>query len=35
MSDVPFFPRGVADLTKNQNTVELGLIYVFDIHEAR
>lgn len=35
MSDVPFFPRGMAELMKNQSTVELGLIYVFDIHEAR
>ncbi|HET9180233.1 MAG TPA: outer membrane beta-barrel protein [Terriglobia bacterium] len=34
MSDVPFFRRSV-DLTKNQNTMELGLIYVFDIHGAR
>ena len=34
MSDVPFFPRGVADLTKNQNTMDLGLMYVFDIHGA-
>lgn len=35
MSDVPFFPRGVAELTKNQNTMDLGLMYVFDIHGAR
>ena len=35
MSDVPVFPRGVAELTKNQNTLELGLMYVFDIHGAR
>lgn len=35
MSDVPFFPRGVAELTKNQNTLDLGLMYVFDIHGAR
>jgi Putative beta-barrel porin-2, OmpL-like. bbp2 len=34
MSDVPFFPRGVAELTKNQNTLELGLMYVFNIHGA-
>ena len=34
MSNVPFFPRGVADLTKNQNTLELGLMYVFSIHGA-
>ena len=35
MSNEPFFPRGVAELTKNQNTLELGLMYVFDIHGAR
>ena len=35
MSDVPFFPRGVADLSKNQNTLELGLTYVFNIHGAQ
>ncbi|HXH49090.1 MAG TPA: porin [Terriglobia bacterium] len=35
MSDAPFFPRGVADLAKNQNTMDLGLIYVFDIHGAK
>lgn len=35
MSDVPFFPRGVAEATKNQNTVDMGLMYVFDIHGAR
>lgn len=35
MSDVPYFPRGVAELTKNQNTMDLGLMYVFDIHGAR
>jgi len=34
MSNVAFFPRGVADLTKNQNTLELGLMYVFNIHGA-
>jgi len=34
MSNVPFFPRGVAELTKNQNTLELGLMYVFNIHGA-
>ncbi|HEX5410226.1 MAG TPA: porin [Terriglobia bacterium] len=34
-SDVPFFPRGVAELKKNQNTMELGLIYAFDIHAAK
>ena len=34
MSNVPFFPRGVAELTKNQNTLELGLMYVFSIHGA-
>ncbi|HKT10742.1 MAG TPA: outer membrane beta-barrel protein [Terriglobia bacterium] len=32
MSDVPFFPRGAADLAKNQNTLELGLMYVFSLH---
>jgi Putative beta-barrel porin-2, OmpL-like. bbp2 len=35
MSDAPFFPRGVADLSKNQNTVDVGLMYVFDIHGAK
>ena len=35
MSDVPFFPRGVADLSKNQNTADIGLMYVFDIYGAR
>jgi Putative beta-barrel porin-2, OmpL-like. bbp2 len=35
MSDAPFFPRGVADLTKNQDTMDLGLMYVFDIHGAK
>ena len=35
MSNAPFFPRGVAELAKNQNTVDLGLMYVFDIHGAR
>ena len=34
MSNVPFFPRGVAEFTKNQNTLELGLMYVFSIHGA-
>ncbi len=34
MSNQPFFPRGVAELTKNQNTVDIGLMYVFDIHKA-
>jgi Putative beta-barrel porin-2, OmpL-like. bbp2 len=34
MSNQPFFPRGVAELTKNQNTLELGLMYVFNIHGA-
>jgi Putative beta-barrel porin-2, OmpL-like. bbp2 len=34
MSSQPVFPRGVAELTKNQNTLELGLIYVFNIHGA-
>ncbi|HET7213042.1 MAG TPA: hypothetical protein VFL79_05605, partial [Terriglobia bacterium] len=34
MSNVPFFPRGAADLTKNQNTLELGLMYVFSLHGA-
>ncbi len=34
MSNVAFFPRGEADLTKNQNTLELGLMYVFNIHGA-
>ena len=32
MSDEPFFPRGVAEFSKNQNTVDIGLVYVFDIH---
>jgi outer membrane murein-binding lipoprotein Lpp len=34
MSNVPFFPRGVAEQTKDQNTLELGLMYVFSIHGA-
>ncbi len=34
MSNVAFFPRGAADLTKDQNTLELGLMYVFNIHGA-
>jgi hypothetical protein len=34
MSNVPYFPRGVAELVKNQNTLELGLMYVFSIHGA-
>jgi len=34
MSNQPVFPRGVAELVKNQNTLELGLMYVFDIHGA-
>jgi Putative beta-barrel porin-2, OmpL-like. bbp2 len=35
MSNQPFFPRGVAEFSKNQNTVDIGLIYVFDIHGAQ
>ena len=35
MSDQPFFPRGVAEFSKNQNTVDIGLVYVFDIHGAQ
>lgn len=35
MSNEPVFPRGAAELIKNQNTLELGLMYVFDIHGAR
>jgi hypothetical protein len=34
ISNVPYFPRGVAELVKNQNTLELGLMYVFSIHGA-
>jgi outer membrane murein-binding lipoprotein Lpp len=35
MSNTPFFPRGVAELSKNQDTVDLGLMYQFDIHAAK
>ncbi|HUZ45335.1 MAG TPA: porin [Terriglobia bacterium] len=35
MSNEPFFPRGVDGLSKNQNTVDIGLMYVFDIHGAQ
>jgi len=35
MSNQPIFPRGVAELAKNQNTLELGLMYTFDIHGAK
>lgn len=34
MSDAPFFPRGAAEFSKNQNTMDIGMIYVFDIHGA-
>jgi outer membrane murein-binding lipoprotein Lpp len=35
MSDEPFFPRGVDELSKNQDTLDVGLMYVFDIHGAQ
>ena len=35
MSNAPFFPRGAAELSKNQNTLDFGMVYVFDIHAAR
>ena len=34
MSNQPVFPRGVAELVKNQNTLELGMMYVFNIPGA-
>ncbi len=35
MSNQPVFPRGAAQFVKNQNTLELGMMYVFDIHGAQ
>ncbi len=34
MSSAPVFPRGTI-FAKNQNTLELGMMYVFDIHGAQ
>jgi hypothetical protein len=34
MSNHAILPRGVSELVKNQNTLEMGLMYVFDIHGA-
>ena len=33
MSNAPFFPQGTS-FAKNQNTLEAGLMYVFNIHEG-
>ena len=34
ISNAAVFPRGVAGLVKGQNTLELGMMYVFDVHGA-